>query len=741
MSVTLSQSSRWFARPLALAVTVLLIVVVATGFLGLRYWQERQAAALAYERGSRVLETLDRLRTVIADVEAQRRGYLLTLDPSYLKAYGVSDENVRRDAQGLQALVGSDPIQSHRAEHLALTVTAKLLEIDDIVKTAQTTSGPAALAMIHSLDEIRSQIDQMVNHERFRRVDQDRLAEALERRQASLIIAAVVIVSMLAAAALALARLEAARRRKTIAENIALHGDLLARDKKIRRLVDANIVGIIIWELDGRILEANDAFLQMLGYSREDLVSGYLNRADMTPAEWRDRDAHTVAELKQRGTVQPFEKEYFRKDGSRVPVLLGGVTFEQGSNQGVSFVLDLTERKRAEQALRQSEERFRTLVQFSFDVYWETDAQHRFTHQEYAENLAEAPAPGSEIGKRRWDVPYLEPDEEAWRKHRQTLDAHLPFRDFELARPMPGGNKRYVSVSGLPRFDETGRFVGYRGVGRYITERRRAEEALRAMQAELAHANRATTMGQLTASIAHEVNQPIAAMVTNAQAALRWLRARPPDLGEVRDSLGLIAEDGKRAGNVIGGIRAFINKMPPRKDRFDLNEAILEMVALTRNEMLNHGILLQTELAPGLPGVDGDRTQLQQVILNLILNAIEAMGGIDEGARELRINTGRAAAGGVLVTVRDSGPGLDPADMERVFEAFYTTKPEGMGMGLAICRSMVEAHGGRMWAGANEGGGAVFQFTLPLERELSLLPERDEIVSAVRSRSTGAPSA
>ena len=720
MSVTLSQSSRWFARPLALVIAVLLTVVAATGFLGLRYWQERQAANLAHERSRQVLETLDRLKTIIADVEAQRRGYLLTLDPSYLKAYGVSDESVRRDAQALQALVAGDPLQNHRAGHLALTVAAKLREIDDIVKTAQTSSGPAALAMIRSLDEIRSQIDQMVDHERFLLVDQERRAEALEQRKAWLIATAIVIVAVLAGVALALARLEAIRRRKAIAENVALQSDLLTRDKKIRRLVDANIVGIIIWEVEGRILEANDEFLRMVGYDREDLTAGRLHRTTLTPPEWRDRDARTVAELKRIGTAQPFEKEYLRKDGSRVPVLIGGAMFEEGTSQGVGFVLDLTERKRAVEALRQSEERFRTLVQFSFDVYWETDAQHRFIHQEFAESLADAPELGSEIGKTRWEVPYLEPDEEAWRKHRETLDAHLPFRDFELARPAPDGSKRYVSVSGLPVFDETGRFVGYRGVGRHITERRQAEEALRAMQAELAHANRVTTMGELSASIAHEVNQPIAATVTNAQAALRWLRAQPPDLDEVRASLSRIVEDGKRAGNVIGGIRALINKLPPRKDRFDLNEAVLEMVALTRSEVLNHGILLQTELAPGLPRVDGDRTQLQQVILNLILNAIEAMGGIDEGTRELRINTEREAAGGVLVTVRDSGPGLDPADTERVFTAFYTTKPKGMGMGLAICRSMVEAHGGRMWASANEPRGAVFQFTLPLQRDESI---------------------
>ena len=394
MSVTLSQSSRWFARPLALVIAVLLTVVVATGFLGLRYWQERQAANLAHERSRQVLETLDRLKTIIADVEAQRRGYLLTLDPSYLKAYGVSDESVRRDAQALQALVAGDPLQNHRAGHLALTVAAKLREIDDIVKTAQTSSGPAALAMIRSLDEIRSQIDQMVDHERFLLVDQERRAEALEQRKAWLIATAVVIVAVLAGVALALARLEAIRRRKAIAENVALHSDLLARDKKIRRLVDANIVGIIIWEVEGRILEANDEFLRMVGYDREDLTAGRLHRTTLTPPEWRDRDARTVAELKRIGTAQPFEKEYLRKDGSRVPVLIGGAMFEEGTSQGVGFVLDLTERKRAVEALRQSEERFRTLVQFSFDVYWETDAQHRFIHQEFAESLADAPDVG-----------------------------------------------------------------------------------------------------------------------------------------------------------------------------------------------------------------------------------------------------------------------------------------------------------------------------------------------------------
>src|SRR5438477_5832250 len=729
-------SLRWLARPLILAIAVLLTLFAATVFLGLQYRQEQQASNHSIEHSRQVLETLDRLRTIIADLEAERRGYLMTLDPAYLKAYGISDESVRREAQALQALVANDPLQSLRAGHLALTVAAALREIDDIVKTAGK-SGQAAMAMTHSIDEIRSQVDQMVDHERFTLADRETRADALEQRKTGLIAATVVTVAALAGAAMALARFEARRRRKATEENIQLQSDVEERDRKIRRLVDANIIGIIIWELEGRILEANDAFLRIVGFDREDLTSGRLHRTQLTPPEWRDRDASTVAELKRIGTAQPFEKEYLRKDGSRVPVLIGGAMFEEGTNQGVGFVLDLTERKRAEEALRQSEERFRTLVQFSFDVYWETDAQHRFIHQEFAENLADAPAWGAEIGKTRWEVPYLEPDEEAWRKHRETLDAHLPFRDFELARPGPDGSKRYVSVSGLPVFDGTGCFVGYRGVGRHITERKRAEAALRSAQAEVAHANRVATMGQLTASIAHEVSQPVAATALNAQAALRWLGAQPPNLNEVRQILGRITDDTKRAGDVIGRIRALIKKAPPRKEDLEINEAILEVIALTRGEMVQNGVSVRTQLAEGLPLIQADRVQLQQVILNLIINAVEAMSGASEGVRDLLISTGGDASNGVLVSLRDSGPGLDPASLERLFDAFYTTKSSGLGMGLSICHSIIEAHGGRIWAGANEPRGAVFNFTLPLERGETVPAEHAGPMPAVRDCRSG----
>ncbi|OPY96556.1 protein kinase [Bradyrhizobium sacchari] len=497
-------------------------------------------------------------------------------------------------------------------------------------------------------------------------------------------------------------------------ENATLYRDLREREAKIRRLVDANIIGIIIWELEGPILEANDAFLRIVGYDREDLASGRLLWTKLTPPEWLDRhERWWIPELKKSGSVQPFEKEYFRKDGSRVPVLIGMAAFDAQRDQGVSFVVDLTERKRSEEALRESEERFRTLVQFSFDVYWESDANHRFIRQEFAESLVDTPAAGSELGKTRWEVPYLEPDEEAWRKHRETLDAHLPFRDFELARPTPDGRKRYVAVSGMPVFDQAGQFTGYRGVGRHVTEQKRAAEALREMQRELAHANRLATMGELTASIAHEVSQPIAGASMNAGAAARFLDRNPPDLERVRESLGWIINDTARAGDIIQRIRDLIKKAPPRKGRLDINEAIRDVIELARGEAMKNDVSVQTELADSLPLVEGDRVQLQQVILNLIINAVQAIGTVADGPRRVLITTAQAAPECILVEVKDSGPGLIVENLERVFDPFYTTKPGGLGVGLSICRSIIEAHAGRLWVTRNLPRGAIFHFTVP----------------------------
>ena len=285
--------------------------------------------------------------------------------------------------------------------------------------------------------------------------------------------------------------------------------------------------------------------------------------------------------------------------------------------------------------------------------------------------------------------------------------------DFEARIRRFDGVYRWFQVRGLPLRDTRGQVVRWYALLSDIDDRKRAEAEVREAYTELVHVARVTTMGELTASIAHEVRQPIAAAVTSAQTALRWLQAQPPELGEVREALSRIVRAGKRAEDVIGRIRALVTKAPPRMDAVDINAAIREVVELTRGEAVKNGVSVRTDLAEGLPLIQGDRVQLQQVILNLIINGIEAMTGVGEASRELLISSRKDDAGGVLVGVADTGPGLAAGAPEQMFAAFYTTKPGGLGLGLSICRSIIEAHDGRLWASANEPHGAIFQFTLP----------------------------
>jgi PAS domain S-box-containing protein len=374
-------------------------------------------------------------------------------------------------------------------------------------------------------------------------------------------------------------------------------------------------------------------------------------------------------------------------------------------------IQDITDRKRAEQALRDSEEQWKAVFENNPTMYFMVDATGTImsVNPFGAEQLGYT---AEELIGRPVQNLFHEADREAVQRNTAICLEQLGrAMSWELRKIRKDGEALWVRDTARTMLIKKRPVVLI--VCEDITERKRTAEALREVQMELAHANRVATMGQLTASIAHEVNQPLAAAVTNAQAALRWLDGRPPNLEEVRQALARIVKDGNRGGEVIDRIRALIKKAPRRKDALAINEVIREVIELIRGEAVKNGISVQTQLAEGLPLIEGDRVELQQVILNLIINAVEAMSGAGEGSRELLISTGKAGSDGVSVAVRDSGSGLAPASFEHLFEAFYTTKPGGLGMGLSICRSIIEAHGGRLWATANLPQGAVFQFTVP----------------------------
>jgi PAS domain S-box-containing protein len=375
--------------------------------------------------------------------------------------------------------------------------------------------------------------------------------------------------------------------------------------------------------------------------------------------------------------------------------------------------IDIEDRKRAEDALRRSEaylaeaQRLSATGSFGWKVTNDDFVWSEETYRIFGIDRSVKPTMGLVLQR-------VHPDDRELVRHQldRVAEGNQDF-DVELRLLMPNGLVKYLHVRSH-RVECASGEEEIVGAVIDITAARDAQVALHAAQAELAHVNRVTTMGQLTASIAHEINQPITAVVTDANAGLLWLAAQPPDLGEVRDAFDRVIKAGHQAGKVTGRIRDLIKKASPRKGDLEINEAILEVIALTHGELVKNGVSLQTRLAAGLPLVQGDKVQLQQVILNLIINAVEAMSGVSEGSRELAIGTGKDASGGVVVAVQDSGPGPAPESFDRLFDPFYTTKPGGMGMGLSICRSIVEAHGGRVWASRTSGPGVTVQFSLPV---------------------------
>jgi PAS domain S-box-containing protein len=373
--------------------------------------------------------------------------------------------------------------------------------------------------------------------------------------------------------------------------------------------------------------------------------------------------------------------------------------------------VDVTERRRAEEALRESEAHSRSAIDGIAGLVavmapnGEVETVNRQCLDYFGRSQEWLTNWGTNEAVHPEDLPRI------LELFKRAMASGVPF-NFELRLRRFDGEYRWFDNRGVPIRDDSGRIVRWYILLTDIEDRTQALAELEQMQSNFAHMNRVSMMGEWAAELSHEISQPIGAARNNARAAMRFLDRSPSDPVKVREALACVVDDTDRAGDIIDRIRDHIKKAPPRKEHFDLNEAIDEVIVLGQNAIIKNGVWVQTRLAEGLFPVHGDRVQLQQVVLNLLLNAVEAMGSVEGAPRELLISTEQDHTG-VLVAVRDSGPGLDPSHLERVFDAFYTTKSSGMGMGLSICRSIIDAHGGRLWAEANEPRGAIFQFTLP----------------------------
>jgi PAS domain S-box-containing protein len=490
-------------------------------------------------------------------------------------------------------------------------------------------------------------------------------------------------------------------------------------EDRLRLVIDT--IPTLVWRAgpDGVPDFLNQPALDYTGLSPDQIAVGW-------PRAFHPEDKKGMLQkwtgIRESGKPGELEARLRRFDGEYRWFLFRGDPLRNESGNIVKWYgssTDIEDRKRAEEALRRSEQRFRDYAETGSDWLWETTRDHRVVRvSEHVSAIGFKPS--GLTGVVRWDIAAdVESEPEKWRQHRAMLDAHLPFRDFDY-RLKGTGPPIYVRVSGKPFFDAEGNFLGHRGTGTDITAAIRAdhaERALREAQAELAHITRLTTLGELTASIAHEVNQPLAGVVANAEACLGWLNRETPDLKAARRSVGWVIDDGIRASEVVRRVRALANNAETEKVPLNVNDVVREAVTLVQRELNSHRISLRMELAPAVPKILGDRVQLQQVIINLVMNGIEAMLPVTDRPRDLVIRSGQDEASQTFLSVTDRGVGISVDDADRLFKAFFTTKSSGMGMGLSICRSIVEAHGGHLSVSRNEGPGATFQFVLPLHQE------------------------
>jgi PAS domain S-box-containing protein len=534
--------------------------------------------------------------------------------------------------------------------------------------------------------------------------------------------AVVLLIASLLASLIMMLRVGTTRRQM----EAVLHGRARAEQHAIEALrhseaqwkevFEHNPVMYFMVDAAGTVLSVNTFGAAQLGYSVSELLGQSVLK--VFPAEEQHAAQSNVAIcLENIGQTHSWEICKVRKDGSSLWVRENAKAVRRLDNQLIVLIAceDVTERKEAENALRQSEmylaeaQRLSRTGSFGWrvasgEIVWSEETFRMFGYDKVPSI------------KHATVFQRVHPEDRA--RVEQTIDrASNDGKDFEHGYRllMPDGSVKHVHATAHAVTDASGG-IEFVGAVTDVTSRKRAEAELHEAQANLAHVTRVTALGELAASIAHEVNQPLAAVVTNAAACLRWLDRDPANLNEARATLRSIINDGNRAGEVIQRVRALVNKTTDRK-ALHINEVVNEVMSLVQHELFSHRVALRLELAPALPPVLADRIQLQQVILNLVINGIEAMQPVTDRPRELVIRTRQDETDQVLVTVSDCGVGVAAEDVDRLFDAFFTTKSDGMGMGLSICRSIVDAHGGRLSASGNTGPGATFQFTLPLHQE------------------------